>query len=204
MITKEVYDEIASGWEPDLHDKKTKVYSYWKRVAERMPFQDKELFVHLKDRKVLEFGCNAGIQGYQIAQLAASYFGVEPYDSYIKQAVRTLEFMPQDKPCEFFRGSLADFVKLPQKPEYDALYCSFVLYHFNDEEVSLLKKQILPNCKLVVVANRLSTRKYQKNKHRFEKPENVIKFLKKRGFKTKLVWPSYTRKFWGVIAHAES
>ena len=68
-MNKKLYNKISSKW-------KGQVYSTWDRVAPRLKAL-KPYLPLLKDKKVLEWGCNAGIFAYEICKVAKWYVGVD-------------------------------------------------------------------------------------------------------------------------------
>jgi hypothetical protein len=198
MISIEKWKELLNEWE-----KIGPAYQVPYRSEERLAFFIKHALPHLKDKKVLEIGCNAGIFGYHIAQVAETYTGLEPGNlikyskcskadrerrlkknppktDYFKHAEITLKYMPDNS--LFVNRTIKDFIKNREKYEYNAFVACYALYHFGDEELNQLCEYIFPECDTVIIQTRHQRRPSQHNKYKFWKPKNVEKFFAKIGF----------------------
>lgn len=194
MIDKQTYQKIAKGW-------KGSVYQNYGRMQVRLPFLSEEVFPLFKDKRVLEIGCNAGVPAYEICKYAKAYVGVESERGYYSQALVTRKAI-ENAEVEFLNMSIKTFVKRLVRgtidSKFDAVYCSYVLYHFCDQEVKMFLKEILSRCDLAVVPTRkvLKGRDYShKNKYWLRTPKNVEKLLKGAGLVCKTVWPPNKKYF---------
>jgi 2-polyprenyl-3-methyl-5-hydroxy-6-metoxy-1,4-benzoquinol methylase len=149
-----------------------------------------------KGMDVFEIGCNAGLYGYEISQVANSYTGIDKGDYYILQSAITKEYMKNPN-VTFYNENVKSFIKrdlLGEAPKYNALFASFVLYHLSEKETDRLAETVLPKCDLVIISTRTKKRtpwkKYNPNK--FNNPENVKTYLEAAGFKCEIVWPKGT------------
>lgn len=183
MLTKEDYKKIADNW-------KGTVYQLYDRYQVRFPMLLKHIEV-FKGKNVLEVGCNAGLAGYHIAQVANSYIGVEAEKGYWQQALQTKEFIYNNN-AEFLNMSIKSYMKRAIRDGIEisanACYLSYVLYHFSDKEVRMFEQFILPKLDVIVVQSRYENRNKKgrtaHNSYKFWKPENVEKYLNKNGFST--------------------
>lgn len=181
MIDKKIYDEIKKKWA-----EVGKIYQTWRRIEKRMPILLRNVDL-LEGKDVLEFGCNAGVYGYEISRIAKSYFGVDAGDHFIEQAKITKTYM-ENPNVDFQVGKVKDFIKAELSRElqipYNALFASYLLYHLSNKEVELLSRYVLPKCDVVLFPIRTKKRKIWRvhNWYFFYKPENVEKFLSKNGF----------------------
>ena len=186
----------------ELHEKLMKKWAKVGRGLYQKPSRRHRLeyflkFVHhFKGKDVLECGCNAGLYGYEISQVAKSYIGVDRGDYYIDQAKITQKYM-DNKNVKFICGNVKDFIKLDlagKAPKYNAFFSSFALYHFRKKETDRITETVLPKCDVVIISTRTAKRTpfKQYNPHHFEKPKNVVKYLK--DFKCEIFWHD-TKKF---------
>lgn len=187
MISKELYKEISSQWEGRIYQKYT-------RISTRHPLFVKEIDV-FKGKHVLEVGANAGLAAREIAKVAKQYTGVERATAYRQQSLVTQKYI-ENKNVEFLNCSIKSYIKRLQdgriKDKPNACYLSYVLYHFEDKEVKMFKKHILPLLDVIVVQSRYAKRntkgRRKHNSHGFWHPDNVKKYLESAGFTTRLVW----------------
>lgn len=194
MITKELHDKLMKKWAKVGKG----LYQKWSRMH-RLEFFLKYID-HFKGKHVLELGANAGLYGYEIAQVAKSYIGVDRGDYYIRQANITKKYI-ENPNVEFICGKVKDFIKMDirgKAPKYNALFASFALYHFTKKETDRITETILPKCDVVIISTRTTKRTPFKNYNpwHFEKPKNVVKYLK--GFKCEIHWPA-SKKFAIII-----
>ena len=113
---------------------------------------------------------------------------LELQEKYYKQCVvtaKSLESRHQSRVLPFNK-SFKQLIEENKSCSCNALYASFVLYHLSDEEIELLKTEILPNCEVVIIPNRNKERGKQKNSHHLNRPEEVAKLLSNAGFTTKI------------------
>lgn len=142
-------------------------------------------------KNVVEFGCNAGIYGYEISKVAKSYVGVDQGEDYIKQANVTKKVMKMNNAI-FYNKYVKQFIRDLQKDEdrneaatnINAIFASFVLYHLKDKETDLIKEYLLPKCDLVIILTRTSKRSPWKkyNSLKLHKIKNVEAYLESAGF----------------------
>ena len=154
-----------------------KVYQEYRRFIKRVP-----LFVKygdiFKNKNVLDVGCNAGIYGWHIIQVANSYVGLEQNPVYAAQAQETLSGK-----CAIVNSTFKDFPK--DTENINALFLGLVLYHLCDEEVEMMREYI-KKMDVVVVLNRAKKRSTIKNKYKLNKLKSVLKLL--GGYKCKIDW----------------
>ena len=196
MISKELHDKLMKKWAKV--QKGAGTYQKWSRMH-RLEFFLKYID-HFKGKQVLELGCNAGVYGYEIAKVANSYIGVDRGDYYIKQAKITQKYIDNSN-VKFIHGKVKDFIKTDirgEAPKYNALFASFALYHFTKKETDRITETILPKCDVVMILTRTAKRTPFKNYNpwHFEKPENVVKYLK--DFKCEIHKPD-SKKFALII-----
>jgi hypothetical protein len=199
LLTKEQYNMLASRW-----IKHGTVYQKWDRHNVRFPILLKNINV-FEGKNVLEVGSNAGLAGYYISQVAKSYIGVESEKGYYKQSLETQKVI-ESKNVEFKNMSIKSLVKRQDRGDFNvdvnAVFLSYVLYHFEDKEVAMFQKCILPKVDTVVVMGRFAKRnKKGRRKHNgyaFWYPDNVENFLNRNGFSTVKEWGPY-KKFHFII-----
>jgi len=199
ILTKKQYLSLTKKWK-----KHGTIYQKWDRYNVRFPTLIKYLDV-FKGKKVLEVGCNAGLAGYHIAQVAKEYCGVEEQKGYFRQAKETKEIVGSEN-MRFMNMSIKSFIKRQLRGDFkvdvNAAFLSYVLYHFSDIEVMLFEKHVLPKLDTIVVMSRFAKRnkkgRRKHNSHGFWNPKNVDKFLQKNGFKTTMEWGP-DKKFHFVI-----
>ncbi len=190
MISKELHKELIEKWGKVGRG----IYQKLSRRHRLKYFMNHvDLF---KGKSVVEFGCNAGLYGYEISQVAKSYIGVDRGDYYIDQANVTKTYMKNEN-VEFMHGNVKDFIKRDlagNAPKYNALFASFVLYHMSKKETDRIAETMLPKCDLVVIPTRTKKRTPWKNynPYKFNKPKNVKTYLEAAGFEVEIVWPEGT------------
>ena len=185
MIDKKLHAEMCKQWEK-IHAP----YQRWSRVETRMPLFLKYVD-HFKGKNVVEFGCNAGIYGYEIAKVASYYIGVDQGECYIKQAQITEKYIEKHN-ATFFQRRVKGFIRDRQKAmerneqvcQINAWFSSFTLYHLSDKETDLISEHILPKCDVVVIMTRTSKRSPWKkyNSRQLHKIKNVEAYLAESGF----------------------
>jgi hypothetical protein len=140
----------------------------------------------LLGKHVLEIGCNAGMQIYDIMRYARLYTGLEPDAHYYNQLGHTVEFLykaPQNislRSCK-----LADYLQ-PYQQIPDAFFGSNILYWLSDHELHLLRTIVLPKCDRVVVLTRMKERSVEKNSFKLNRDFNVATFFITLGFRVKI------------------
>ena len=107
MIDKKTHAKLEKKWAKAGRG----VYQRWNRLETRMPLFLKHVD-KFKGLDVIEFGCNAGIYGYEISKRAKSYIGVDQGDYYIKQANITKKFFEMENVKLSFRDdALAEIAR---------------------------------------------------------------------------------------------
>ena len=189
LLKKEGYNQLVSIWK-----KYGTIYQKFDRYSVRFPILLKHIDI-FKGKNVLEVGCNAGLAAYHIAQVAKSYVGVEEQKNYYLQACETKRFIENDE-VMFFNMSIKTYMKRIERKtiecKADAVYLSYVLYHFSDREVKMFESAILPLIDMIVVQSRFAKRNIKgrrmHNSYGFWHPDNVEKFLNKNEFSTMKEW----------------
>lgn len=176
MMTKKLHKKISSKF-------KGRVYHNWGAVKKKVA-HIRKFTGPMKGKKILEIGCNAGIVGFDLANAAESYIGIDKKELYYKQALITQKHM-SNKNVKFYNERFKEFIQEHNR-DYDTLYLSYVLYHFRDEEVELLKEKVLPNCNTILIYSRNEKRKNVNNKYRLESLKNILKFF--RDFDNRVHW----------------
>lgn len=190
MISKELHNELIDKWAKVGRGVYQKI-SRRHRLKYFMNHVDK-----FKGKDVFEIGCNAGLYGYEISQVANSYTGVDKGDYYILQSEITKKYMKNPN-VTFYNESVKSFIKRDlrgEAPKYNALFASFVLYHLSKKETDRIAETVLPKCDIVVIPTRTKKRTPWKNynPYKFNKPKNVKTYLEAAGFEVELVWPEGT------------
>jgi len=74
---------------------------------------------------------------------------------------------------DIFNTDIESFIKINSKDvEFDALFASNILYHLDNNTISLLKEKVLPRCEKVLLFSRENKPKL-KNNYGLHKWENV-------------------------------
>jgi len=171
MITKAKHHEISKKW-------RGKIYEHWKRTEPRLRLFNTVVGL-LKDKDILEIGSNAGIYGYEISKHSKSYVGIEESRHYYKQALRTKRFIDGDS--EFINIKAIKFLKTNSRT-FNAFVSFFVLYHLNNKEIDLLRKNIWSKCDVIINMVRIQNKPLKKNGYYLCKYNNIIKMLNAIGF----------------------
>lgn len=198
MIKKNEHKRLMKVWESVGPG----IYQTWNRLETRMPLFLKHINI-LREKNVLEFGCNAGIYGYEISKIAKYYIGIDQGKYYILQANETKKLMNMNNAL-FLNRPAKGFIRDQQKAELrnipthdiNAIFATFVLYHLSDKETDLIEEYLLPKCDAALIMTRTSKRSPWKkyNSNHFEVPENCATWLEKAGFITSIEW-HHTKKF---------
>ena len=167
-MNRKLYSKISAKW-------KGQVYSTYDRVAPRLKAIEPYLKL-LTGKQVLEWGCNAGLFAYEISKYAACYTGVDKSEYCYKQALRTKKFI-ENPNVRFLFGRARDFCDV----EYNAFISCYLLYHLHDDELELLRTQVLPKCSVTI--NMIRTRKREAHNELW-KLDEAVKFIKGCGFET--------------------
>jgi len=166
-MDKPAYRKISKYW-------KGKIYQEWRRMPERLEMlaQNSHYF---KGKNVLEFGCNAGLFCFEIMNHAKSYVGVEKNPVYYAQALVTKKHIKNER-VEFLRMTAKEYMKNPRK--IDAFFSAYLLYHLDDEEISMLRETVFPKCEVAMSFIRgKGDKELKHNKYRLWIPENVKKLM---------------------------
>ena len=189
MITKEKWAELEKEWSAV-----GPVYQIPRRSKDRLKHFCEIALPHLKDKRVLEIGCNAGLFGYCISEVAEAYCGVEPGNKIIKKGKKPkTDYFLQAKITErhisefnenvvFLNETIKEFCKNIVPDMFNAFCACFALYHFTDKELNLLKEHVWPKCDVVVIQNRNQERPTRHNSFKFWKDKNIVKFFQAQGF----------------------
>jgi hypothetical protein len=179
VIPEFIYNLIRQKW-----DKEIIVYHEWKTIEQRYNLVKKYLPL-LKNLNVLEVGANSGMMMWSIMKYANSLIELEHQEKYANQCKITKQYLDSGHNKMVFPlcCSLLNFYDdIIEFNNIQALYASFVLYHLNDQEIEILKTKILPQCKVVIIPNRLKERSLQKNSYHLNRNEEIEKLLKSCGF----------------------
>jgi len=186
VITKELCNAIQKDWNG-------KVYQKWEKEWKRFAHLNSVVPV-FKGKKVLEIGCNGGIESLEICNHCASYSGIEPNPDYFVQVKKTMK-RAKCKNVNLLNVRLMDLDV--SATDFDTVFTSFVMYHFKDKEVEKFKSEILPKANLWIIYNRAENRETKNNSYVFENYKNTVQFVKDCGFKMKLEWQK--QKIWYYI-----
>jgi cyclopropane fatty-acyl-phospholipid synthase-like methyltransferase len=186
MISMDLYKKLRKQWSG-------RIYQDWNMERKRFHHFGK-IAKMFGGRNVLEIGSNAGVQTLELCEHAKSVIAIEPDKEKFEQLKITMKHNKNPN-VELFNGSLMDFAATDNK-QYDALFTSFVIYHFSDEEIKVFAEKVLPRANLWVLYNRAKKRN-PKNSYRFENCDNTVEFMKKNGFTVKAEWQR--AKIWYFI-----
>lgn len=181
LIPKFLYDSII-----EKYPKQYSVYHSYSFITERFTQTAGQLDV-LKDLNILEIGCNSSLFSWSLLPIVKNYTGIDKNIGHYQQAQITLDCLKSrsNNPSQIYNMSLSHFCNT-QKLQYNGLFNAYVLYHLNDNEITLLKEKILPNCKAIVTVIRTKERKGKCNSYYLNRKENVIRFFEEAGFKVKI------------------
>lgn len=194
MISMQLHRKLIRQWRT-VGDG-VSIYQNEKRVQRRLPAFCSRVH-YFQGLDVLELGCNAGIHGYEISQVAKSYVGVDMGKYFIDQAQFTAVHCKC--PVGFVHAKVKTFLKLMQEGVYgpfNALFASYALYHFSGKETDRLQQQVLPICKLAFIRTRTRKRTPFRNynPYRFEKPKNVARWMETAGLQVvEMSWEEQKR-----------
>ena len=199
MIEMSTWKELVRRWESEVGV----VYQIPRRSKHRLQHFSNTCVPHLKDKCVVEIGCNAGIYGYEIAKVAECYLGVEPANKiredkkksprtdYFKQALITKAHMIENglNNADFANNTITEFCDkfVGKQDQFNAFVACFALYHFLDYEIELLIEKVWPNCDTIIIQNRHQDRPKRHNRYKFDKTKNVVKFFEKLGYTCEVI-----------------
>lgn len=163
------YKDFSKDW-------KGEIYQVPEQIENRFDLASNYLHI-LKDKKVFELGCNAGMSIPYIMQHATQYIGYEPNTIFFNQCQQTVSRLNNPK-VQFFNKSFTEF-----PDDFDAFFGSNILYWLSDSEIELLKK-FLTQCSTVVLLVRAKDRTRLCNKYFLNRQDYAIRFLINLGFKT--------------------
>jgi hypothetical protein len=187
VIPEFIYNMIAEKW-----NKEIKIYHHHGTIEHRYMLVKDKLHL-LKDKNVLEIGCNSGMMMWSLIKQANALLELEKQDKYYQQCKITRKLLKtfhkdtirvQNKSLSVFCNENNINIE-----KINALYASFVLYHLNNEEIKLLKEKILPKCDVVIIPNRNKERRNQINSHYLNRPESIKQFLTDAGFDVDIIYP---------------
>jgi hypothetical protein len=200
-MKKDEFLTVTKGWTGHP-------YQRWQRIG-RLNWFEKHHLSLFRGRKVLEYGCNAGLYGYVISKAAESYIGLERDPLPFGQSKNTIEHfkLPAAKRA-ILNTTVEKFAKSGiQKMEesgltFNTLFASYLLYHLNDTDLDLTEQVIIPKCDLIVIQNRVSkTKRPTRNRFTLRKPKHVEKWLNSIGWKlTMTLEPDWSMKMWAGYA----
>ena len=167
-MDKQIYKKIKSGWKKPIYQNPGK-----KKMKKTLEY------LHLlKDRRVVDFGSNAGIITYDISQYAKEFVGVEYDPHFYKQSLDTLKHIKI--PGQFVNQSVGEFINTT-KFDYDAIFASCILYHLKTDEIHLIRDKMLQWCEIVVFISREDKKKKTNNPYDLGKWRNIKSFLTDAG-----------------------
>jgi len=174
VIPKFLYNMIARKW-----DKKIKVYHHWGTINHRYNLSKKYLPL-LKGLDVVEVGPNSGMLMWSIMKYANSLCEIELQEKYFKQCEITRNCLELDEVYLLHQSFEATNFK---NISFNAFFGSFVLYHLSNKELDILKNDVLPKCKVVIIPNRTKERNKKKNSYSLNRNAEIRKLLDSAGFK---------------------
>ena len=184
MITKDQHKKLISKFKGKVYQKVSP------RVRERLSWEA-NMAPLLKNKRVLEIGCNAGIQAIEFSKHVEQYYGIEKKEIYYNQAIITKKEFKL-KNVEFVRMAVEDFALTHN---INAIVLSRVLYHLSQHEIEILiKANILLQCDIALIfCGSKPKGDRDHNNYKFHKPKNVAKFFKDVGmdFEINLVHDRY-------------
>ena len=156
-MDNQTYNELYKKWLTV-----GEVYQEPRRTLYKLEHFVEHIVPLLKDRKVVEIGCNAGAFGVEIIKTAKSYTGVEPANrirekkdkpktDYFKQAQLTVQHLNNPN-FNIYNDLIEEYCKRDE--DVDTFFACYALYHFRDNEIELLKKTVWPKCDLIIILNR--------------------------------------------------
>lgn len=136
----------------------------------------------LKDRFVVDIGCNAGYLTYHTAKYARQWVGIERDIHWHAQAMATKKYI--ETPGEFLNCSIEEFgEKFVDKYDYDTVFGSCILYYLVPKELELMQTKILSKCSMVMLISREDKPpKTLWNQRDLGKYKNIQQFLVETGF----------------------
>ena len=149
-----------------------RVYQTWKQEKYRIKHFQKYTAPLFTGMRVLDIGCNAGLQALALDGIVDKYYGLEPDPSFAAQFNETKRLIKGHAKC------IQD-----TNVSINAVLASYVLYHLSDDQLRDLAANVLPQCKLVVIYTNTKTRKVRKNSYDLFNPDNVVAYLISAGFK---------------------
>ena len=216
MIEMSTWKELVRRWESEVGP----AYQIPRRSKDRLQHFSDTCTSHLKDKRVVEIGSNAGIFGYEISRVAESYLGVEPANKvreakkekprtdYFKQAMITKSHMIENglTNADFTHSTIPEFCAKYDPAPFNAFVACFALYHFLNHEIDLLIEKIWPGCDTIIIQNRCQDRPKKHNRYNFYKTKNVVKFFESLGYTCEVI-PGMSgdkrQKFDEIIAKKE-
>lgn len=178
FIPEPVYNRIQEKW-----NKNTIIYHTYATIKQRYNLVKKYLPL-LQGLNVLEIGANSGMMMWSIMKYASTLIELEKQEKYFQQCIITKDELHQTN-VQVINKSLQTLTQINELC-IDALYASFVLYHLNHQEIDILKTQILPKCKVVIIPNRQMERKSRVNQYYLNRDIEIKKLLEFFAFKVQI------------------
>ena len=127
-----------------------------------------------EDKIVIDVGCNSGYFTYDISKYSKKVIGVENNPDYYNQTYITSKYIKRSH--SFLNMDIATFIN--QEYEYNAVFACRILYHLSNKDIDLIKKIMLPRCKIVIcVSSEKRKFKNKKNKYDLHFSSNIARFL---------------------------
>lgn len=178
IIPEFLYNIIANKW-----NKSIDVYHHYNTLEHRYNLI-KEYLPLLHNKDVIEIGPNSGMMMWSIMKYAKSLIELEKQEIYFEQCKITHNSLKSlhEGLVSIFNKSLGE-VDLNNIPSFNAAYISFVLYHLNNNEIEILKRNILSRCDVVIIPNRLKERRSNINDYYLNRNSEIKKLLESCKFK---------------------
>ena len=172
-----IMDEIVAKWDKEV--------PYYQKLFEQdhfaFAFPDMQ---SLKGKKVLEVGCSSFLSSWALIKAGVhSVVGVERDLGFTNNGQVTVDCLNKgfgDK-LKIRHNTLYNYLRTPQD-DYNAFFSSMVLYWLSDQEVRLLRTQVLPKCEVAVCIVRDYERPNQRNCLKLNRIDNAVKLFADEGF----------------------
>jgi len=162
-MNQELYRKISSRWKGRKYQGSTNKKTKYTLSHAHL----------LQGKTVVDIGCNAGINSYDLLEYADKVIGVEYDEHYYNQSLITQKFAT--KPLEFVNCSMKVF--FAQDHEYNAAFASCVLYHLSTEEIDMINEIMIPKCDIVIFVSREDKKKKKNNPYTLQNWTNIEKML---------------------------
>ena len=178
---KIIYSKLRSKW-------KGQIYQNYRKSIGRFYLINPVIDI-FKDKDVLEIGSNAGLYSLKIMEVARSYIGIDKDKHFHAQAKITKKVLGTDN-VEFVNNSLSRFVRSQIRKEieynYNALFASFIIYHLNEKEISMLEEFILPKIEVAIIQTRNKLK--DNNLNQYKDKNKLVNFIESNGFCVDSYW----------------